>query len=362
MQKDYYQILGVTRTADQAEIKAAFRIQLKKNHPDLNQDDKAAAEIRTRDIIDAYRTLGNTTRRKLYDEKFRIAVEPRQDSPNQRSDQPSKPNYFKAAARAFAVMFFFFSFLGAATFYIVSNNSSHRDRELVAQREKNSQSGTGQSQITSSTKLQQSANGSKVAFSSSRQPGLTPTPSATLAPEAVNPIAQRAAILIEAPDDSQKVKTFIGTSLWHLDTSGEQPVLVAEIALPDAKLTVSMRMSRNIDAKLPASHTMEFRFTPAAGSEVPGIAEIDTPQMRVEDSANGAPLLGVPAPIMPNYFLVGLSNGDKLVSRNMELMRDRGWVDIPMVLSNGRIAKLTFEKGASGDRVLAQAMQAWDKP
>jgi hypothetical protein len=43
-------------------------------------------------------------------------------------------------------------------------------------------------------------------------------------------------------------------------------------------------------------------------------------------------------------------------------MRDRGWVDIPMVLSNGRIAKLTFEKGASGDRVLAQAMQAWDKP
>ena len=100
MQKDYYQILGVTRTADQAEIKAAFRIQLKKNHPDLNQDDKAAAEIRTRDIIDAYRTLGNTTRRKLYDEKFRIAVEPRQDSPNQRSDQPSKPNYFKAAAAA----------------------------------------------------------------------------------------------------------------------------------------------------------------------------------------------------------------------------------------------------------------------
>jgi hypothetical protein len=84
--------------------------------------------------------------------------------------------------------------------------------------------------------------------------------------------------------------------------------------------------------------------------------------MRIEDSANGAPLVGVPAPIMPNYFLVGLSSGDKLVSRNMELMRDRGWVDIPMVLSNGRIAKLTFEKGASGDRVLAQAMQAWDKP
>jgi len=201
----------------------------------------------------------------------------------------------------------------------------------------------------------------------SDQTGRAGAPAPAAAPpapalEAVIPVAQRAAILIEAPDDPQKVKTFIGTSLWRLDMSGEQPVLVAEIALPDAKLTVSMRMSRNIDTKLPASHTMEFRFTPAPGSDAPGIAEIDTPQMRIEDSANGAPLVGVPAPIMPNYFLVGLSNGDKIVSRNMELMRDRGWVDIPMVLSNGRIAKLTFEKGASGDRVLAQAMQAWDKP
>ena len=192
-------------------------------------------------------------------------------------------------------------------------------------------------------------------------PGPVAAPPAS-APEAVIPVAQRAAILIEAPDDPQKVKTFIGTSLWRLDTSGELPVLVAEIALPDAKLTVSMRMSRNTDSRLPASHTMEFRFMPVAGSDAPGIAEIDTPQMRIEDSANGAPLVGVPAPIMSNYFLVGLSTGDKIVSRNMELMRDRGWVDIPMVLSNGRIAKLTFEKGASGDRALAQAMQAWDKP
>ena len=194
-------------------------------------------------------------------------------------------------------------------------------------------------------------------------PAPAPSPKAPApAPEAVIPVAQRAAILIEAPDDPQKVKTFIGTSLWRLDPSGEQAVLVAEIALPDAKLNVSMRMSRNTDLKLPASHTMEFRFTPAPGSDAPGIAEIDTPQMRIEDSANGAPLAGVPAPIMPKYFLVGLSNGEKLVSRNMELMRDRGWVDIPMVLTNGRIAKLTFEKGASGDRALAQAMQAWDKP
>ena len=189
----------------------------------------------------------------------------------------------------------------------------------------------------------------------------TPRPSAPT-PEPSVPVAQRAAILIEAPDDPQKVKTFVGTTVWRVDASGVKPVLVAEVTLPEAKLTVSMRMSRNMDPKLPASHTMEFRFTPGPGSEAPGVTEIDTPQMRIEDSANGAPLAGVPAAIMSNYFLVGLSGGEQLMGRNMDLIRDRGWFDIPMVLSTGRIAKLTFEKGPSGDRALAQAMQGWNAP
>ncbi len=189
----------------------------------------------------------------------------------------------------------------------------------------------------------------------------TPAPAPAPAPEPTMPVAQRAAILVEAPDDPQKVKTFVGTSVWRIDNSGPQPILVAEIDLPDAKLNVVMRMARNTDPKLPASHTMEFRFTPGPGSEAPGVTAIDTPQMRIEDSANGTPLAGVPAAITPNYFLVGLSNSDVLMGRNMELLKDRGWFDVPMVLSTGRIAKLTFEKGASGDSALAQAMQGWEQ-
>ncbi len=187
------------------------------------------------------------------------------------------------------------------------------------------------------------------------------TPAPAPAPEPALPVAQRAAILIEAPDDPQRVKTFVGTSVWRVEASGDQSVLAAEITLPEAKLAVAMRMTRNTDPKLPASHTIEFRFSPTSGADPMGIAEIETPQMRIEDSANGAPLAGVSAAITPNYFLVGLSNGDKLATRNMDLMRERGWFDVPMVLSNGRNAKLTFEKGASGDRALSQVMQAWDK-
>ena len=178
-------------------------------------------------------------------------------------------------------------------------------------------------------------------------------------PEPALPVAQRAAILVEAPDDPQKVKTFIGTTLWRVEGSGPTSVLVADINLSEANLTANMRMSRNGDPKLPASHTIEFRFSPGPNSELASIATIDTPQMRVEDSPTGAPLAGAPVPIMPNYFLVGLSNNDKMSARNMELLRDRSWIDIPMALSSGRIAKLTFEKGPSGERAIAQAIQGW---
>ena len=116
-----------------------------------------------------------------------------------------------------------------------------------------------------------------------------------------------------------------------------------------------------MDAKLPASHTIEFRFAPAADAEIPGVKAIDTPQMRIEDRPSGEPLSGVPAAIMANYFLVGLTSGENAVARNVDLLKTRSWIDVPMLLTSGKIAKLTFEKGASGDRAMAEVMQAWQQ-
>ena len=66
MSKDLYQILGVSKTASEAEIKSAYRKLARKYHPDLNKDDKAAAE-KFKEVSAAYEVLGDKEKRKKYD-------------------------------------------------------------------------------------------------------------------------------------------------------------------------------------------------------------------------------------------------------------------------------------------------------
>jgi len=66
-QRDYYEVLGVTRAASVDEIKAAYRKCALKWHPDRHPEDKAEAEAKFRESTEAYSVLSDSQKRQIYD-------------------------------------------------------------------------------------------------------------------------------------------------------------------------------------------------------------------------------------------------------------------------------------------------------
>ena len=72
--RDYYEVLGVDRSADEDTIKKAYRKLAKKYHPDMNPGD-AEAEAKFKEVNEAYAILSDSEKRSAYDSYGHAAFE-----------------------------------------------------------------------------------------------------------------------------------------------------------------------------------------------------------------------------------------------------------------------------------------------
>jgi hypothetical protein len=179
-------------------------------------------------------------------------------------------------------------------------------------------------------------------------------------------VAQRVVLYEEDPNDPQG-RRFVGSAIWRTETVSPGPGLAPELAvradieIPDRRMTVTWSLRRNTDKALPASHTIEIMFNLPADFPGGGIANVPGVLMKQAEQARGTPLAGLAVKVTNGFFLIGLSAVDADRARNLQLLKDQEWFDIPVVYTNGGRAILAVEKGPPGDRAFADAFAAWSK-
>ncbi len=199
-------------------------------------------------------------------------------------------------------------------------------------------------------------------------PGQPPAPRAGTAPSSQAPpaVAQRVVLYEEDPNEPQG-KQFVGSAVWRTETVSPGPGLAPELAVradievPERHMTVTWSLRRNTDQALPASHTIEIMFNLPPDFPGGGIANVPGVLMKQSEQARGTPLAGLAVKVTNGFFLIGLSAVDADVQRNMQLLKERPWFDIPIVYNNGGRAILALEKGPPGDKAFADALAAWGK-
>ena len=73
--RDYYEVLGIDKSASQDDIKKAFRKQARLYHPDLHPDDKEA-EAKFKEVNEAYEVLSDADKKAKYDQFGFAGVDP----------------------------------------------------------------------------------------------------------------------------------------------------------------------------------------------------------------------------------------------------------------------------------------------
>jgi hypothetical protein len=177
---------------------------------------------------------------------------------------------------------------------------------------------------------------------------------------------QRVAFYEEAQGDPAG-KQYRGTVVWRIDNVSPSPGLTprlavrADVEIPERHISLRWSLRSNDDDALPASHTIELMFKLPPDDPHSGIASIPGVLMKTTESTPGGQLAGIGVKAAPNLFLISLSTAEGDMQRNVQLLKERPWFDIPVAFDDGRRAIIAVEKGPPGERAFAEAFAAWEQ-
>jgi hypothetical protein len=191
------------------------------------------------------------------------------------------------------------------------------------------------------------------------------TPSAT--PSETAAVAGEKMFLYEERIGQTAPTAIEGSVSWSLQREPAQnggppePVVQGRITVPGRGLTALMTLKRNTDSSLPASHLIEIVFAVPPDFEGGAIDSVLRIAMKQTEQDRGNALVAVPAKITDDFHMIALNDFPDARSTNLDLLRTRNWIDIPLAYRNGRRALLTLQKGPDGQKAFDDAIREWSQ-
>jgi signal peptidase I len=180
-------------------------------------------------------------------------------------------------------------------------------------------------------------------------------------------VAQKA-VLYEEPinstgDAKAGLTTLNATVTWrYIENGANGPAIEANLQVPERGMRIKMTIHKNADRSVPATHLIEIQIDVPVDFPGKGIRKVPRIVFKPTDETRGQPLVGADAKITDGFFWIALSASEEDISANLALLRERDWIDLPLVYETGQRAIFTFEKGPQGDQVFQKAMAAWQTP
>ena len=172
------------------------------------------------------------------------------------------------------------------------------------------------------------------------------------------PDSQRA-VLYEESVATATGTTFSGHAIWRqpLEKGIRTITISVDVAIPQKDLFLKLTISNDPDGGGVISHLVEFRFFKSDRKQSADVQDVLGILMKSDELSRGIDLAGKVARVQPGVFLMALSGAPNDVERNISLLKERPWLDIP-IIQGGTRNLLAIEKGISGQNAIDELLRA----